>query len=245
MGAIQIAIVDDTATDRQHLIQQLKPYLEKERLTYTLTTYGSGEDFLEGFQQQRYDLVFMDVYMTGITGVETAQLLRQRDRDCKLVFLTTTSEFMPQGFALGARHYIIKPVQQEALAQAMENCQLVQSYDVPILQVDSWGQTLNLETRDLLYMDVVDRKAVLHMTYGTVEAGRNFATLSDILLTDCRFLLCIKGVVVNMDYILREDKSSFFLTNGDQLFLAPRRRSELLEAYRRHVFAGVRGGVGQ
>lgn len=239
MEQLQIAVVDDNPADRQWLTDKLDVYMKGVQLPYALTAYPSGEAFLADLETHTYDLVFMDVYMTGITGVETATALRQHDRTCKLVFLTSTPDFMPQGFALNSRHYLIKPLQDEDLVQAMENCALVAPFDVPTLTIESMGQLREIPTGKLLYMDVVDRKAILHTTAGTIDAGRNFTPLSQVLAEDRRFLLCIKGVMVNMDFIARQEQDCFALTNGEVLFFTPRRQKEILTAYHNHLMARI------
>lgn len=125
MTPYRIAVVDDLERDRAWLAEKLADYMARERLEYELTAFASGEAFSAALEQgQRFNLVFMDIYMDGITGIEAAQTLRARDMDCKLVFLTTSEDFMRQGFSLNSAHYLIKPVKDEDFAQAMANCRL-------------------------------------------------------------------------------------------------------------------------
>lgn len=239
METVKIAVVDDSPSDRQWLTTKLEAYMQGQQLPYTLTTYPSGEAFLDSIDQCRYDLIFMDVYMTGITGIDTATALRERDRDCHLVFLTSSPDFMSQGFALNSRHYLLKPLQDKDLVQAMENCRMVAQFDVPTLTIESQGQVREVQTGAVMYMDVLGRKAMLHTTRGTIDAGRNFTALSKILEQDRRFLMCIKGLMVNMDFIMRQEQESFVLTNGEVIFFTPRRQKEILSAYHNHLMAQV------
>ena len=132
MTPYRIAVVDDLERDRTWLAEKLADYMARERLEYELTAFASGEAFSAALEQgQRFNLVFMDIYMDGITGIEAAQALRARDMDCKLVFLTTSEDFMRQGFSLNSAHYLIKPVKDEDFAQAMANCRLGRALQVP------------------------------------------------------------------------------------------------------------------
>ena len=101
MTPYRIAVVDDLERDRAWLAEKLADYMARDRLEYELTAFASGEGFSAALEQgQRFNLVFMDIYMDGITGIEAAQALRARDMDCKLVFLTTSEDFMRQGLSL-------------------------------------------------------------------------------------------------------------------------------------------------
>ena len=233
MTPYRIAVVDDLERDRAWLAEKLADYMARERLEYELTAFASGEAFSAALEQgQRFNLVFMDIYMDGITGIEAAQALRARDMDCKLVFLTTSEDFMRQGFSLNSAHYLIKPVKDEDFAQAMANCRLGRALQVPTLAVTVEGRTLEVDTRQIRYLEVQQRSVVLHTTRGDLPLGRSFSAAAAPLERDRRFLLCFKGVLVNMDHIAAQTGDELRLDDGSILPIAPRRRREILAQYR-------------
>lgn len=75
---MQIAIVDDRAEDREELSACLENYMKKHQLDYTLTEFEDGENFLKAASQVNFQLVFMDIYMENMDGIETARRLRQK-----------------------------------------------------------------------------------------------------------------------------------------------------------------------
>lgn len=234
MTPYRIAVVDDLERDRAWLAEKLADYMARERLEYELTAFASGEAFSAALEQgQRFNLVFMDIYMDGITGIEAAQTLRARDMDCKLVFLTTSEDFMRQGFSLNSAHYLIKPVKDEDFAQAMANCRLGRALQVPTLAVTVEGRTLEVDTRQIRYLEVQQRSVVLHTTRGDLPLGRSFSAAAAPLERDRRFLLCFKGVLVNMDHIAAQTGDELRLDDGSILPIAPRRRREIRDV---HIF---------
>lgn len=72
---MQIAIVDDRAADREELSACLKNYMKKHQLDYTLTEFEDGENFLKATAQVNFQLVFMDIYMENMDGMEAARRL--------------------------------------------------------------------------------------------------------------------------------------------------------------------------
>lgn len=242
MKEYQIAAVEDNAADRAWLSMKLEQYCKQRHIPYVLSCFSSGEAFLAALKNQRFQIVFMDIYLNGISGVETAQALRSRDQDSKLVFLTSSEDFMRQGFSLNSAHYLIKPVKDEDFAQAMENCRVRRECQVPSLGVTIGQQSLELDTRDILYLDIEGRTVVIHTVEGTLPAGRSFSAIAELLLTDERFLPCNRGLLVNMDFIADQDGSDFLLLDGTRLPMARRRKHELLTQYRSYVF-GTMGGT--
>lgn len=88
---MKLAIVDDLKTDSDRLAGFVHTYMEQHQLKLdALDQFESGESFLSGFTSGSYDLIFLDIYMTGITGMETAKKIRQIDHDCRLIFITTS-----------------------------------------------------------------------------------------------------------------------------------------------------------
>lgn len=242
MKVFQIAAVEDSPTDRTWLSNKLEEYCKSRHVPYVLSCFSSGEAFLETLKTRRFHIVFMDIYLSGISGVEAAQTLRSRDQNCKLVFLTNSEDFMRQGFSLNSAHYLVKPVKDEDFAQAMENCRVRRECRVPSLEVTVGQQPLELDTRDILYLDIEGRTVVIHTVECALPAGRSFSAIAELLLSDERFLPCNRGLLVNMDFIADQDGNDFLLLDGTRLPMARRRKHELLTQYRSYVF-GTMGGT--
>lgn len=244
MKVYRIAAVDDQAGDRSWLRERLADYMDRHGIGYVFSAFESGEAFLAALRGgTRFDIVFMDIYMGGCSGVETARELRQVDLDCRLVFLTSSAEFMPQGFSLNSAHYLIKPVSEEDFEQAMVNCRIQRPLQLPTLRVTVAGQALEVDTRQIRYLDVERRTSVLHTVGGSLPLGRSFSAVSALLLADRRFLLCFKGVCVNMDHVSAQTGDELLLDDGSRLPIAPRRRREILAQYREYIFGRMGGAL--
>ena len=74
---MNIALVDDRTADRTHLEEILREYDSMHQLGLICYHYASGEDLLKAYQPFKFTVIFLDVYMAGITGTETAQKLRE------------------------------------------------------------------------------------------------------------------------------------------------------------------------
>ena len=241
MKKLQIAMVEDDACDRKWLSDRLEEYCRSRHINHILSAYASGEEFISALQTGWFDIVLMDIYMSGINGIEAARVLRAKDQDCKLIFLTVSTDFMPQGFSLNSAHYLLKPVRDEDFLQAMENCRIRRKCQVPFLDLTSGKQSIRLNTTDILYIDVMERNAAVHTKSGVLLAGRSFQAAADLLLKDERFLLCNKGILVNMDFISCLEDKDFVLVTGQRLPIAPRRRAKLAACYQNYIFGSLEG----
>ena len=215
---MQIAIVDDSAEDREELSTCLENYMKRHQLDYTLTEFEDGENFLKAAAQVNFQLVFMDIYMENMDGIEAARRLRQKNRLCKIVFLTITEDYARMGYSLSASYYLLKPLSlhQADFEEAMELCQLKPPYEVMTLSVMADRQKLELPTEKILYIDYQNRMTRIHTAERVIPVSGGFQEVTAALQKDKRFLPCYRGVLINMDYISQVDSQTFRLINGEE-----------------------------
>ena len=115
-----IAVVDDTMQDRELLKGMLDQYFSGHQTVPEIQEFESGEAFLEAYEPGHYDIIFFDIYMGGITGMETASLVYERDKDCRLVFFSSSADYAVDSYRVRAAYYLMKPLSYEDLALALD-----------------------------------------------------------------------------------------------------------------------------
>ncbi|MDR1082354.1 MAG: LytTR family DNA-binding domain-containing protein, partial [Coriobacteriales bacterium] len=115
-NALKIALCEDTSVDTD----LLTALIDMSAVPYTLDSFSSGEALLEVFEKDKYDLIFLDVYMGELTGVQTAEHIRDIDTQVVIVFTTTSDDFTREGYRLNAYKYLLKPVVEEDVVDALE-----------------------------------------------------------------------------------------------------------------------------
>ena len=181
----------------------------------------------------------MDIYLDNMTGIEASALLRKKDKECKLVFLTVSEEFWRQGYSLNASHYLTKPITDEQFREAMENCRVRPQYAVPFLDFVSDGIQVHLDTGRILYIILQGRTVYIHTPQRIFAVSSSFGRLTKPLLSDNRFLISIQGIMINMDYISGNHDSIFIMSNGEQLPINLRNRNRILQEYRNYIFEKI------
>ena len=122
---MRIAIVDDLAGDRALLRERLERQLQRRSVQADLLEFESGEAFLAAEREQRFTAAFLDVYMTGMSGVDAAKELRTFDTDCLLIFTTTSTDHALEGFQVRAMHYLVKPFDSAQITACLRKLNLL------------------------------------------------------------------------------------------------------------------------
>lgn len=238
---MNVAIIEDMPEERRWLANKIKKYMDDNQMEAVLYEYPRAEEFVAALSSVTFSLVFMDIYLDEMTGMEAAEILRRSDKDCKLVFLTTTTDFALQGYSVNASHYLLKPVTDEMFLKAMENCRIRPPYDVPHLEIFTSDGSLKLDTGRILYINLQSRTVHIHTLHRVFTVNSSFSRVAEPLYSDRRFLLCIQGVLVNMDYISGHEDSVFILKNGERVPINLRNRKKILQIYRNYIFDSMGG----
>lgn len=113
--AAAIAICEDTPADAQLLLS----YISDSGIAGRCESFSSGEALLEAFRPGKYDLIFLDIYMGGMKGVDAAAEIRKADRTVTLAFTTTSTEHTLESYRLKAAGYLEKPVKREDVREML------------------------------------------------------------------------------------------------------------------------------
>lgn len=111
----KIAIVEDELCCQENIKKLLMRYSEEHHMEFSFFTFDNGSKFLDEFKPFEYDIVFMDIDMPGINGMETAKEMRQKDDEAILVFVTDLAQYAIKGYEVDAYDFIVKPVNYEHL----------------------------------------------------------------------------------------------------------------------------------
>lgn len=159
---MKIAIVDDMHRDRICLASYIKKYFSTRNVPYEIVEFSSGEEFLDHFVKDAYDLVFMDIYMKQKNGMEAAKEVYQKDPKVSIVFQSTSDEFGVASYAVHALYYLLKPYSEEEFIQAMDKYQKQKGFEEPVLEIVSERVDIQLEYHNIYFLDTIKRKTAIH-----------------------------------------------------------------------------------
>ena len=210
---LQIAICEDNANDAEEIRTYLEQHFARNGFIGDIDTFRSGEALLASFSPGAYDVIFLDIYLDGINGVEAARKIRDADPDCALVFITIDSAHMPAGFALRAASYVVKPITSEQMETALLQCRRIFLKNARYIEVKTGGQSVKIPLVKIQYVEMRDKAASIYTTDGQI---RTYTPMSQIesQLGGKPFLRCHRTYIVNMLHVKDLLESDFLMRDG-------------------------------
>ena len=225
-----IAIVDDVEEDRLRLEQMLREYDKIHHLGMEYRHYDSGEALLCGYASFQYAMVFLDIFMQGISGIETAEAIRKADDDAAIIFLTTSEVHRPDAFSVFASDYLGKPVSKEQVFRTLDHLFKIRTGDGARFSFTCDRREYSLLCTDIVslekngnYLEITDRHGNAYRTRMTFsEAEGRF---------DSHFLRLMKGIMVNMDFVKQLRNGQCLMHSGAVFPLHVKNAKELQQKW--------------
>ncbi|WP_458407973.1 LytR/AlgR family response regulator transcription factor [Anaerotignum sp.] len=228
---MKIAIVEDRKEDTEALQQMLQEYMEERHIAGEILCFSSGDALLEQFRPGYFQCIFLDIYMEGTDGMETARKIYQQDSLCRLIFATISLSHAVSGYGVRAAWYLVKPFDKKQLTEAMDvACEAILQ-NSRMLTVHVNGTKADILYTDIFYIDSETRKTRLHLLEHTLTVDEPVQELLKHLSGDERFLVCNRNILVNMDQIQRAEEADFLLKNGSHVPLRQRGRAQVKKAF--------------
>ena len=234
---MDIAVVDDEKAIREHICG----LVEEQQPESRIEAYATGEELLAS--GKRFDIVFLDIQMEGMNGIEAARGLREKNAnlgvgDTVLVFVTGIKDYVFDAFDLYAFQYLLKPIDEDKFAEVLERAvqEAAKKKERRVLFIKS--RNLTLDQSEILYIESRAKKVEIH-TKGAAQAIEIYAAMDELegQLGE-NFYRCHRAYIVNMDCITEYDGESITLTGGDRVYLTKKKYGEFVKAYMWHLQNG-------
>ena len=236
---MKIAICDDESSEREKISDYLTRYSQEKMLDIERTMFDNAGELLTEFNKSPYQIIFLDIYMKGLLGIEAAFQIRERSEDCAIVLITTSPDFRAEGFDVGAAHYLLKPVTYANISQAMHRCTRFFTVEDRFILVQSERQPRRVCLSAVIYIEVFGKKILIHTIESIIETRTSLAEIEQ-MLGDSSFLRCHRCFIVNMGLIADILERDFLMKNGDKVPIRKNGGQKTKEAYRDFLFRSVR-----
>lgn len=235
---LKVAVCEDQATDTCLLMG----CIEQSGIDAQCDAFSSGEEFLESFAAGRYDIIFMDIYMNGIHGVQVVERIRKIDSNVVIAFVTTSAEHALEGYRLGVLKYLEKPVCAEGVEDAMRLAMMNRAAKETISLLVG-GKHVDIPLDDILYFENQNHVVLVHTTSATLKTSQTVRLdhIAEKLLAH-PFIRSHKSYLVNLRHVSKIDQTfgDFVMQNGDRACIRTRDRKKIQDAYEEYLFAAAR-----
>lgn len=229
---IRIAVVEDEAEQYEYVKKLLAEWSTQRGESITVTHVTCAEEYLISYNQPDiFDILFLDVYMKHMNGMELAKEIRKYDREVQMVFLTGVSDYVFEGYEIGAVRYLLKPVLQDKLAETMTVCleKMKQKSD-DYISFKYQGEMLRLLRSDIFYVEVYGhylRMVTKTNTYEWKDSLQNMRNKLDVR----RFAEVNRSTIVNMEYVSKITREECILEDGTCIHVSKGAYKGLNEAF--------------
>lgn len=236
---INIAIVDDLSTDAVGLKNYVQTYYHEKNMDVQITIFTSGEEFSAAYTPGFYQLVFLDIYMKTVNGMEIAHMIRNANDNCALFFVTTSSEFAVSSYDVHADYYLLKPYEEHKLYHALDGIRFQNVSASCYIEIITDRIPVHVPIQSILYVDTYRNAIHLHTDAGPLKSYQTFQTFEEMIQEyDC-FLSCYRGCIVNMDRISEAQEDGFLMDNGEFVPVRKRGANTIRKAYLQYLFGSL------
>lgn len=230
----RILIVEDTPAEAELLRGYLQRYAGEKNLSFSVDVLPSALELINS--QHVADLVFMDIDMPGINGMEAAEILRTYDTETPIVFVTNLAQYAVRGYAVDAVDFVVKPVEYGDFAMRMDRAMRVVARNAKrTLALPTADGVRVVAQDDVTHVDLVKHDVCYHLADGTELRERGSLREAERHLDPRSFLRISSGCLVNMARVERIGRESVTVTGGAELFYSRSQRRHALETLANYV----------
>ncbi len=238
---MRIAVCDDNEQDLKELGTYINKYCRKKEYDVEIKKFVCGDELLSEFKQECFDVVFLDIYMPGTDGLETARSIRELSRDCVLIFITRSQNHAMDGFKVKASGYLVKPWDTASLDDILHLCREKFQINSRIIEVPYERTTISVAVSNILYVEVYGRKTMFHTTGGDIDIRLPLEEV-DKILGPPAFLRCHRSYIINLNHVADIRIENVLMDNGD---IVPMRKNgrKVVRTEIANFIAGAASGV--
>lgn len=215
---IHIVVCDDEKCMSEKIKKMAEDFFKKKNTEISVAEYSAGEDLLKS--KESIDIIFLDIGMQGMDGIETARRLRARGFRGFVVFITVLREMVFQSFEAEPFDYLVKPVQKECFEKTMERLFASMQDRRPLertnLLIRRGCESNIISFQDIIYCEIIDRKVYLYLISGEVIIY--YEKMEDLeKKLDGRFFRCHRSYLINLNYLKSYRDNTAYMADGKEI----------------------------
>ncbi len=231
---IYIGICDDEKYMLDHIRTMASRFFRGKNTEAAILEFSCGEELLK--YDGQIDILFLDIQMKGMDGMETARRLRRRKFRGTLIFTTILREMVFEAFEVQAYDYLVKPIDEGAFVRTMERlfASMQNAAGGESLLVQKGYESRIVPMRDIVFCEIIDRKIYLHLAssevvdyYGRIEKLEN--------KLDDHFFRCHRSYLINLKYLKSYKNGTAYLEGGKEIPVSRLRGREFSDVVFRYM----------
>ena len=221
---IRVAICDDEKYMSDIIKTKVSDFFRRKNLKAVITQFSSGEELLK--HDKIIDILFLDIQMKNMDGMETAKKLRRREFKGFLIFITVLKEMVFQAFEVQAYDYLVKPLEERHFNRTMERLFVsMQNANEANLLVQKGSESRIIPFEDIVFGEVVDRK--VYLTLLSSEVIDYYDRIENLeAKLDSRFFRCHRSFLINLMHLKSYKNGMAYMESGKEIPVSRLRSKE-------------------
>ena len=193
---LSIVICDDDSTHIDILKEHLIKILQDLNMKYNILEFKSGEELVENYPG-KIDILFLDIQMKVLTGMDVARRIREFDTKVEIIFTTAVADYVHEGYEVRAYRYLLKPIKYENLERHVKLCIKDLLSKNSTISIQSNHNTVVLSVDEILYVEVQKKNVTIHTEQKDYVIEISMKKVEEKLLNH-KFFRCHKSFLVNL-----------------------------------------------
>lgn len=225
---INIAVCDDVKNIVDSMETMLLQYSKETSEEIRVFKYHSGNDLLKNYNGN-FDIIFLDIKMPGLTGVEAAEKIRSKDDKVTLIFLTSLLDRAVDGYKVKAMNYIIKPINYKRLKRELDRwCSEIRNKEEPFITINNDNGRYKVLLKSIGYIETYNRKLLVHTEKENIVSYKKLKDM-EAELSDFGFSRCHSAYLVNLLYVEKIEKFEMELITGEKIPISQSKKKTFME----------------
>ena len=237
---IRIAICDDSPAFLQQTKFLIQHWDSPVARNIAIELFEDGDTLLLAHAKSPFDIIFLDIVMPLLNGIDAAKELREKDTTVKIVFLTCSAEFAVDSYSVKASNYLLKPVSPDSLFACLEDLTDALQSSPKYIIVKSLDSINRVTLQDIEHMEAQGKHVVFYLKGNrTLESPEPFYTFENTLTLDEGFHKCHRSYIVNIHHIDTYTHAEIIMHSGRRVPIARSCQKSFESSYFKVVFGKV------
>lgn len=212
---ITVAVCDDEKYLTDQIKKLVSDFFRGKNMEASVVCFSNGEDLLK--YDKSIDILFLDIQMNGMDGMEAAKELRSRNFGGYIIFITILKEMVFQSFEVQAYDYLVKPIEEKKFKRTMERLfASMKNVNEEKLLVQKGYERSIISFDDIVFCEIIDRKVYLHLASAEVVDFYDRIENLEARL-DSRFFRCHRSYLINLKYLKSYKNGVAYMENGKEI----------------------------
>ncbi len=227
---INVAICDNNKKDIRIVKNILNIIAVKNNIEINIDEFCSGKDIIKVYKKMitNYNVIFLEVDLNDIDGIEVAKYIMERDKYVKFIILSRTTKYVFEGYDILAVKYLIKPAIEDKIEKELFKVIKMQNITEKFYQINKKGIKKLIDLNEIYYFEANQRKVNVFMKNCNIDYYEKLENI-EFALKKKGFIRCHRSYMVNISKINEIKKDDLILTNGDILPIGRKYKSNLIE----------------